>query len=118
MAITKTARTVQTSTSVAAGGNQTSGAFDLTTKYGGVLHLKVTNGATGPTVGCTAKVEISNDNSAWKTYRRFKAGVANSGVYEWALDIPPGVMYLRTDFRDHTGQAVTVEATFHEVTSL
>lgn len=118
MAATKTARTIQSSTSVSAAATQTSAALDLTTKYGGTLTAKITNGGTGPALPCSLYVEVSNDNSAWKTYSVLTATATNSAVAEFAVQVPASVMYLRTVFKDHTSQAVTVEAFFHELTTI
>lgn len=118
MALSKTARTLQSSASNAAAGTTTGTALDLTSKYGGLATLKVANGATGPTVACSARLEVSHDNSTWKTFFQATAAAGNSAVTEWAIEIPPSVMYLRSVFSGNTGQAVTVEALFSELTSL
>lgn len=118
MLATKTARTVQTSASNGAGSTTTSSALSLITALGCLLTAKITNGGTGPTVGCDFVVEVSNDNSAWKTYSRQTAGVANSLVSEFTVDLPPATMYVRSKFTGNTGQAVTVECFGHELTSL
>ena len=115
---TKTARTFQTSASNSAAGTTTGSAVTLTTALGCLITAKITNGATGPTVGCDFVVEVSNDNSAWKTYSRQTAGTANNLVSEFAVDLPPATMYARSKFTGNTAQAVTVEAFGHELTSL
>ncbi|MBI1370309.1 MAG: hypothetical protein GC162_16870 [Planctomycetes bacterium] len=115
---TKTARTLQSSTTNAAGGTTTGSAIDLTAAMGLAITAKVTNGATGPTVGCTFKVEVSNDNTNWKTFASYLAATDNSGVSEFALALGAEWMYARTVFTGNTGQGVTVEAFGHELTSL
>lgn len=82
------------------------------------MTLKVTNGATGPTVGCDARIEVSNDNSDWWEVFRATAGVANSGVYIWLVDLPDSILYSRTVFGGNTGQSVTVEADGHKITAV
>lgn len=119
MAVLKTARTLVASTSVAAGGTHTQATpTDLTTALGLTVTAKVTNGATGPTIGCTTRVEVSNDNTAFKTYAQAVAGTTASTTYEFTFEIPPTVMYVRMVFTGHTGQAVTVEAFGHELTTV
>ena len=78
----------------------------------------MTNGSTGPTAPCVARLEVSHDSSTWKTFFRATAQLGNSAVTEWAVEIPPSVMYLRSVFSGNTGQAVTVEALVSELTSL
>jgi hypothetical protein len=114
----KTARTLQASASNGAGSTTTGSAVNLTTALGMTVTAKVTNGGTGPTVGCTFSLEISNDNSAWKTYVSALAPTTNSAVTEWAYTLGPEIMYVRSKFSGNTGQAVTVEAFGHELTSI
>lgn len=119
MAATKTLRTIiAAATSNAAAATTTGTAFDLTTKYGGLLTLKITNGGTGPTVAASAYVYTSGDNSNFKETQKFTAPVTASAVTEWSLVIPPGVMYLRVDVKDNTAQAVTCEAFLQELTTI
>jgi hypothetical protein len=119
MAASKTLRTIiAAATSNTAGSTTTGAVVDLTTKYGGLATVKITNGGTGPTVGASAKVYTSGDGTNFKLMAQVTAGVTNSGVYEWAFDIPPGVMYLRIDVTGNTGQAVTCEAFLQELTTI
>lgn len=115
---TSTARTIQAATVNAAGASTTRATLNLTTALGLLLMARVTNGATAPTVGCTVLVEVSNDNVNWRQFQAPVGGTDNSGVYDFAIRIPPEVMYLGVTFTGNTGQAVTVEAVGHELTSL
>jgi hypothetical protein len=123
--LTKTARTVVASASNAAGA-ATRGRVDLQTAQGGILTLKITNGATGPTVQCLANVLIAHNatmpaaasaGADWKTIATFGGGTTNNLVTEQWMEIPPGVMCLEVEFTGNTVQAVTVEAFFSEVTN-
>lgn len=123
--LTKTARTVVTSSSNTA-GSTTRGTLDLRTAHGGVLTMKITNGATGPTVACTGNILIAHNagttptaasaGSDWKTLWSFTGSTANSAIVEQSIDIGPGVMHLEAEFTGNTAQAVTVEAFFSEIT--
>jgi len=115
---TKTARTLQSSTSNAAGATTTGSAVDLTTALGLHVTAKVTNGATGPTVGCTFRIEISNNNSTWRPHFEAVAQTGNSVVTDWSVALGPEIMYARSVFTGNTGQSVTVEAFGHEFTSI
>jgi hypothetical protein len=114
----KTGRTLQASASNGAGSTTNGTAWNLTTALGGVMTALITNGGTGPTVGCDFVVQISADGAAWKEFSRQTAGVANSGAYSFAVTLPPGVMYARPVFAGNTGQAVTVESFAQELTSV
>src|SRR5690606_21198197 len=78
--LTKTPRTIVASTSNAAGAT-TRGTVDLRTAQGGVLTMKITNGASGPTAAPTATVSIAHnagatpaaaaEGSDWKRFYQF-----------------------------------------------
>jgi hypothetical protein len=119
MAVTKTARTIQASTSVSAGATQNGAEIDLATALGMAITARVTNGGTGPTIGCTAIVEVRESGSgSWRTWAQATAPVTASAVTDFAWEVPPAVIRARVTFTGHTGQAVTVEAIGHELTSL
>lgn len=118
MAATKTGSTIQSSASNTAGSTTTSSSLDLTTAYGAGIMAKITNGGTGPTVGCTVTINVSSDNSTWKYFQAATAGVANSAVYAFAFDLPPWVMYAQAVFTGNTGQTVTVEAFAETLTGI
>lgn len=115
---TTTARTLQASASNAAGATTTGTALDLCTDLGLHVTAKVTNGATGPTVPCTFRLEVSNDNSTWFTHYEAAAQTGNNVVTEWSFSLGPEIMYVRSVFTGNTGQAVTVVCVGHELTSL
>lgn len=118
MAATKTLRTIiAAATSNAAGATTTGTAIDLTTKYGGMLTAKITN-ATAPTIAATLYVYTSGDNSNFKLLYSQAATITASAIAEFAFEIPAGIMYLRADVKDNTGQAVTCEAFLQELTTI
>jgi hypothetical protein len=114
---TKTARTLQASASNAAGGTTTGSALNLTTAFGGVVTAKVTPAGTLG-VGCTFRLQISGDGSSWKLFSEQLSGLVSGTDYEFIVDVPPGVMYLRSVFTGNTTSAATVEAFFQEFTSI
>lgn len=126
MALSKTARSIVASASNAAGAT-TRGTLDLNSKYGGMLTLKITNGGTGPTVQCVANVLYAHNASLptaasagtdWKTAYQIGGGTTANAVTEIALPIDASVMCLEVEFTGNTGQAVTVEAGFSELTTV
>lgn len=119
MAATKTLKTYITAgTSNTAGGTTTGTAQNHTTAYGGLITAKITNGATGPTVGATVNVYTSGDNSNFKLLAQATAGIGSNAVAEFTFNIPQGVMYTRVDVTGNTGQAVTCEAFMQELTTI
>lgn len=121
MALSKTTTAVWNGQSLTAGAaNTTSSAQDIRGKYGGSAYVKITNGATGPTVPAQVQLETSPDNSEWyKLGDPLVGNTSNSGVESWA-DIPIrlGTQYIRAVAGSNTGQAVTVEFDISMVDSL
>lgn len=119
MALTKTKSVIVASASNAAGGT-TRGTDDTRTKDGGIVTMKITNGATGPTVQCEGRVLISHDigvtpaaasaGADWKTVYRFGGGTTANAVTEMSYEFGPGVQHIEVEFTGNTGQSVTVEA--------
>jgi len=119
MASTKTYTTlIAAATSNTAGSTTTGTAANTSTAYGGAITVKLTNGATGPTVAAQAHVLVSGDNTNFKTLCTFYGDTVNSSVNEFAVDINPGYKYVNVTVDSNTGQTVTCEAFFHELTTV
>lgn len=118
MALTTSKNTIIASTSNAAGAT-TRGTLDVSAKYGGIVTMKITNGATGPTAQCEGRVLISHEDTLpaagsagadWKTLWRFGGGTTANAVTEQSWVFGPEVRHIQIEFTGNTGQAVTVEA--------
>ena len=119
MARAKTVQSIVASVSNAADAT-TRGAIDVRDKDGGIITLKFTNGVTGPTVACSARIMIAHDTGAtpatgaagatWKTINKFDHTTANNDIAEKEYQFGPAVMHVQVEFTGNTGQAVTVEA--------
>lgn len=126
--ITKTPRTLIAAATSNAAGSTTRGTADLRTAQGGLLTVKVTNGATGPTVPATVNILVAHDAGAtptaasagadWKTIWSFASSTGNNAVTEQSITIDPGVMHLEVEVTGNTAQAVTCEAFLSEITSV
>ena len=98
----------------------TRGAIDVRERDGGLITIKMTNGATGPTVPCQARVMVAHTTGVtpatgaagadWKTVEVFLGLTANSAVVERKYDFGPAVKHVQVEFTGNTVQAVTVEA--------
>lgn len=118
MALTKSDTTIIASASNAAGATSR-GTIDLSSAYGGIVTMKITNGGTAPTLQCEGRVLISHADTLptaasagadWKTVWRFGGGTTASAVTEQNFQFGPEVRHLEVEFAGNTGQAVTVEA--------
>jgi hypothetical protein len=124
----KNSRTLVTAGTTNTSGSTARGSVDLRTALGGILTFKITNGATGPTIQCTANVLIAHNTGAtptlasagsdWKTIFSVGNGSGNNTVGEWSYEVSAGVMHLEVEFTGNTAQTVTVEAYFSEITSI
>ena len=121
MALTKTQQSVQASVSNAALATTTSSSFD--TNYGVSGVAKITNGGTGPTIGCDFVIEVSNDGgTTWFEWKRQTAPTINSAVtlFPFGLGIGNGADFgkYRTKFTGNTAQAVTVQCDAETTTTI
>lgn len=115
--ILKTRTSIWSAQTLTAGaGNTTSSVLDTSQGYGAQVNIKITNGATGPTVPAQVQVQVANDYNAgsptlWVNHGGpLVAGVANSEVGYWSVPIPPGVAAVRLVAGSNTGQNVTIDA--------
>lgn len=105
-------------------GSTTRGRLDLSSADGGEIRWKMTNGATGPTAQCEARVLIARKQTSmpaaaaegtgdndWKIVYVQGGGTANNGVARGRMVFGPSVAYVEIEFTGNTGQSVTVECT-------
>lgn len=127
--LTKTARTLISAGTVNAANGTTEGTpLDLRTANGGIITGKVANGATGPTAQAIMQVLIAHsdgstpagaaEGSAWKLIAEISPGTGINAVARIpGLPIDAGVQHVHVRVTGNTGQAVTCEAFFSEITS-
>src|SRR3954471_15276924 len=104
MAATKSSGSLQASTSNTAGSTTTSSTLDLSTAYGAIITAKITNGGTGPTVACTATLNVSPDGSTFYFWASQTAGTTASGVYATPFIVPPEAIKANVVFTGNTAQ--------------
>jgi hypothetical protein len=105
-------------------GSTTRGRLDVSAADGGMIRWRMTNGATGPTVQCEARVLIARKQSSmpaaasegtgdddWKRVYTQGGGVTNNAVTRGSFTFGPEVAYIEIEFTGNTGQSVTVECT-------
>lgn len=122
MAKTQARTAIVTSASNAAGAT-TRGRLDCSAVDGGIVTFRITNGGTGPTVQCEARVLIAHKDTAmpaaasegtgdtaWKQLFAIGGGTTANASSRGSYQFGPEVAYLEIEFTGNTGQAVTVEA--------
>ena len=120
MAMDKDVAAIWDAVSQAAGAVTTSAAVDLRLAYEAALSIKVTNGATGPTVAAIVQIQVSEDNSEWYNFGgALQSTLGNSVETSWgAIDLPSAVNYVRVVGSANTGQTVTLNADISYVVAI
>lgn len=128
MALTKTPVVIIAAGTSNGVGATTRGTVDLRSVYGGLLTVKITNGATGPTTQAQANVLMAHNSGAtpaaasagadWKTLASWGNGVTNNSIGEWSMVIDPAICHIEVEITGNTGQAVTCEAFITELAGL
>lgn len=121
----KTRTSIWSAQSLTAGAGNTTGAWqNLSTAVEAHIKVKLTNGATGPTVPAQVQLQSANDWNAGSPTLVGNHGGAwvgtstNSDVVYFDYDIPMGVAAVRLVAGSNTGQAVTVDADISVVTGI
>lgn len=123
MAKTLTAQVLVSSASNTV-GSTTRGRLDCSAVDGGMIRWRMTNGGTGPTVACEARVLIARKGSGmpsaaaegtgdddWKQVFVQTGTTTNSASTRGSYRFGPEVAYIEIEFTGNTGQTVTVECT-------
>jgi len=94
--------------------------WNLSTGYGGILYLKNTNGAIGPTIAAQSAVWCSPDNSNWYILPDSSGSwsLGNSVVSSITIPIPIEYKYIKVVSGGNTDQDTTFRAEGTEITSL
>ena len=125
--LVKNVRTLIAAATSNAAAGITRGTVDLRTAQGGLLTIKLTNGATGPAVQAVANILAAHNAGVtpaaasagvdWKTIYQVGNGVVANTIGEWNLDVPAGTMHLEVEVIGNTAQAVVCEAFLSEITN-
>jgi hypothetical protein len=125
MALIKTARTLVSTASNAA-GTATRGRLNMNlAQGGGFLTIRMTNGVTGPAVQCVCNILVAHSSTLpaaasagadWKIIASYGGGTTPNATTEVGIPIDPAIMCLEVEFTGNTGQSVTVEAYLSELT--
>ena len=99
----------------------TGSTIDISTAYGAQVDIKLTNGATGPTIAAQVQIEVAAD-AAGTLFTKFGGALvgstANSGVSSWSVQLPIGVAAFRLISGSNTAQNVTLDADYSKVTGI
>lgn len=122
MASTKVRTSIWSAQTLTAGaGNTSSSVFGLTSTYGSTVNIKLTNGATGPTIAAQVQVVVGNDSAptlATNFGGPLIGTVTNSAVSYFSVEIPFAIESVQLVAGSNTGQNVTVDADISSVTGI
>ncbi len=123
MAKTITGQVLLSSVANTAGSTQR-GRLDVSSADGGMIRWRMTNGGTGPTVQCEARVLLARKQASmptaaaegtgdddWKQVYVQGGGTTANASTRGSYRFGPEVAYVEIEFTGNTGQSVTVECT-------
>ena len=114
---TKTAKTLLTSQSLAATIAVPATEWNLSTAYGGVLAVKLTNGATAPTTAPTVSFYIGESTGTKRLLYTATGDTVNLSINHFICDLPASTMFANCTITNGATNAITVEAYGQEFTS-
>jgi hypothetical protein len=118
MASTKTARTLLTSQSLAAATAVNTTEWNMSTCYGGLAAVKLTNGSTAPTTAPTVKFYVGESAGTKRLLYTASGDTVNNSVNDIVCDIPPSAMFCNITITNGSTNAITVESYGQELTSI
>lgn len=118
MAATKTAKTLLTSQSLAAATLVNATEWNMSTAYGGMVGVKLTNGASAPTTAPVVKIYIGEATGVKRLLYQASGDVFNSSVNDVVCEIPASAMFVNIGITNGATNAITVEAYGQELTTV
>ena len=118
MAATKTAKALLVSQALAAGAAVNVAEWSTVTAYGGMLGIKLTNGATAPTTVPVVKIYIGESTGTKRLLYAASGDTVNSSVNDIVCEIPASAMFVNALITNGATNAITVEAYGQELTTV
>lgn len=118
MAATKTSRTLLTSQSLSAAASVNATELNLSTAYGALLNVQLTNGASAPTTVPVVKIYTGDATGVKRLFYQVSGDTTASSVNNFPCEIPPSAMFVNVTVTNGATNAITVEAYAQELTSI
>lgn len=121
MAATKTSKTLLTAQTLAASTALNATEWNLSTAYGGLACVKLTNGGTAPTTAPSVKFYVGEATGVKRLLYSAVGDTVNSSANDIVCEIPPGAMFVNitVTWGATTGSATNgVEAYGQELTTI
>jgi hypothetical protein len=118
MAATKTSKTLYASASLAATAAVNATEWNMSTCYGGLACVKLTNGSSAPTTAPTVKFYAGETTGTKRLLYAAVGDIVNSSVTDLICEIPTGAMFCNITITNGATNAITVEAYGQELTTV
>jgi hypothetical protein len=118
MAATKTAKTLLTSQSLPATGSVNANEWNLSTAYGGLAAVKLTNGASAPTTAPVVKFYVGEATGVKRLFYTASGDTTANSINDLVCEIPPSAMFVNITITNGATNAITVEAYGQELTAI
>jgi hypothetical protein len=121
MASTHTAKTLLTAQTLAAAASVNATEWNLSTAYGGLAAVKLTNGGTAPTTAPVVKFYVGESTGTKRLLYQASGDTVNSSVNDIVCELPLGTIFanITVTWGATTGSATNgVEAYGQELTTV
>ena len=92
--------------------------WNLTTAYGGLAAVKLTNGGTAPTTVPIVKFYVGESTGTKRLYYQASGDLVNSSVNDIVCELPQGTMFANITITWGATTGGTVEAYGQELTTI
>jgi hypothetical protein len=118
MAATKTAKTLLTSQSLAAAASVNATEWNMSTCYGGLVGVKITNGGSAPTTPPVVNVFVGEATGVKRLLYQATGDLVASSVTDRVCEIPSSALFCNITITGGATNGCTVEAYGQELTSI
>jgi len=118
MSATKTPVTLLASQSLGAGATVNVDEWDLSTAYGGLATVRITNGATPPTTAPVVTVYVGEASGVKRQFYAMSGNTTANSVSDFVVEMPPSTMFVNAMITNGATNAVTVDAAGQELTQV
>lgn len=118
MASTKTAKTLYASASLAAATAVYATEWNMSTCYGGLACVKLTNGASAPTTAPVVQFYVGEATGVKRLLYTAAGDTANSSVNDLVCEVPASAMFCNITITNGATNGITVEAYGQELTTI
>lgn len=118
MAATKNARTLLASQSLAAATSVDATELNLSTAYGALVVVRLTNGASAPTTAPTVTFYTGHATTVKRKFYQVAGDTVNSSVNDYVCEIPAPGIFGNVTILNGATNAITVEVYAQELTTI